>query len=142
MSGEAVRRHHANPGIRRRPVATQFFPKSANLAKGVGMVESQQLFRQAAAKIPVNFVKPGLNRLQIRRIKARRNEHRTQGVHVAPRSSSAKQRGFEDRGPAPHERIINQISRLGEPFNEKAGQLRLETGPVGNLMQGTGSPLF
>ena len=49
---------------------------------------------------------------------------------------------LDERGAAPHERIVNNVARPRQPFDEKTGKLRLETGAVGNFMQATSRALF
>ena len=57
------------------------------------------------------------------------------GLTSQPAACLPRRSCFEQRGPPPHERIIDEVSWLREPLDEKARQLRLEAGAVGYLVQ-------
>src|SRR5205814_10220083 len=78
---------------------------------------------------------------QRRRVQSRSGEEQTQRIDVAGVRDALEQGRFDhSRAPA-HERVIDDLAWFAETFDEKPGQLRLETGPIRNLMKTVGRSL-
>jgi hypothetical protein len=142
MSSQAVCRHHANPSVNRRSAVAQCLAKSADLPQGLLMVEHQKVLGKRPVVIPFDFIQSSLNLLDTGRLKAWPEQDGAQWIDITAGSLPAKKDRFKQRGPPPHERIVDKISRLGEPLDEEAWQLRLEAGAVRYLVQRARSSLF
>jgi hypothetical protein len=90
----------------------------------------------------VERFEPCNNLFRGRRREARLRQDGAQRVDIASRRRSACQRGFQHRGPSPHERVIHHVARHGESIDEEPRKLRLETGAVGNLVKAVGGSLL
>ena len=89
----------------------------------------------------VDFAQAGFDLLQRRRLKPGRGQRKAQRIDVVARRDAAQQSRFDGRGAAAHERIVDDVARVGEPLDEEARQLRLEAGAIGDFVQRTGLAL-
>ena len=76
------------------------------------MVETKKVLAEAVRVIPFYFIQPSLNPLDSRRVQARPEKDGAQRVDIAAGRLPAKKNCFEQRGPPPHERIIDEVSWL------------------------------
>ena len=89
-----------------------------------------------------DFREPLLDIAQFRWAQTRSRERQAERIHVAPDWHAAEQRRLDGRGAPSHERVIDSVARHSQPLDEKARQLRLETGAIRNLVQTAGRSLF
>ncbi len=90
----------------------------------------------------VNFMQTSGDLIERRGVQPGACQDNAQGIDVAAGGHSSQQGGFNDGGSASHERIIDDLAGIGQPLDEKARQLRFETGAIGNLVQAAGGALF
>ena len=76
------------------------------------------------------------------RAKTRRREREAEWIDVVAERHAPQQCGFDGRGAAPHEGIIDDIAGLGEAFDEEARELRLEARAIGDFVERTSLALF
>ena len=146
MAGEAIEADHFDPeieGVERAGVAAslEILLQRRKLAQRFGMIEGEQVSGFIGRGVERNFGEPVSDGAQLRRLQAAAREHLAQRIDVATKRHAPEQRGLNQRGAASHERVIDDFAGRGESLDEKPGQLRFETGAVGNLVQGTGLPL-
>src|SRR4051794_12841074 len=89
----------------------------------------------------VDFTQSFGDFIQTRRGKPGPGEHDAEWIDVASHRHTPEQSRFQDRRPAAHEWIIDPFAGGSEPLDEKTRKLRLETSPIGHLMEGIGGPL-
>jgi hypothetical protein len=81
------------------------------------------------------------NFLEVWRAQTGPSHHDAQRVGIVGDRNAAQQGGFDGSGASAHERIVNEVTGLSQPFDEEARQLRLKAGSVGDLVQGAGLAL-
>src|ERR1039457_4036040 len=106
------------------------------------MVECQQILRELVAVAPIDGRQTLLDLANRRGFKPRARHADAQRVGVAAAGDPPKQGSLYDGCAPPHEWVIDNLAGRGQAFDEEAGQLRLEAGPVGNLVQAVCSPLL
>ena len=106
------------------------------------MEEDQQVLGEFVGRGEVDLPEPLGDLFEARRAEPGPRQDDAQGVDVAAEGHAAQQRGFQDGGAAAHERVIDDLAGLRQALDEEAGQLRLEAGAIGNLVERAGLALF
>ena len=106
------------------------------------MIKHQQLFGKFIVVGQIDFVEARFDLFQCRRLKSRLSECEAERIDVIAPGHAAEQGGFNGRRAPAHKRVVNYLAGLGEAFDEEARELRLETGAIGDFVQGRGLALF
>jgi len=143
---EASRRHHADPAVNSviatgRLAPLKVLAQPNDLALGPRAEEHAQVDLRASVTGEVERAEPLCDLLQERQIEPRLQQYAAERVHVVAGCTSAKEPCLQEGGPPAHERVVHQVSRLGEARDEEPGQLGLEAGAIGHLVQGMAGPL-
>ena len=147
VPGEAIDRHHAYPRIHAiqyalRLALQQPAPQPFNRRQRARVIKGEQIFAFKILKIvPRYFCKAFLNIGQSGRVQARGAEQARERVDVIAKRRAPKPRGFNGRGAAPHEGVVDGVARFCQAFDEEGGQLRLEAGAVADFVQPHGLAL-
>ncbi|OPZ70179.1 MAG: hypothetical protein BWY82_02147 [Verrucomicrobia bacterium ADurb.Bin474] len=144
MTGQAVGCHHPDPTIHGGDGCFRIEPKPAqamNFAQRVWMVKYQQILPDFALIVQIDLTQALLHLLLKRGIESWLNQQPAERVDVATHDLSTKESRLKNSRATPHERIIYPIPLTAEALDKKTGKLRLETGPIGYLMQGMRRPL-
>jgi len=147
MPGQPIQGDHPDPAVHRVELRAclplqEVFLQRTNLPQRLAMVENQQVFRDLAGIGEINLRQPLDNLIHRGRIEPRAAQEEAQRVDVASERDAPQQTRFDDRRPAPHEWVVNNLPGLRQPLDEEARQLRLEACPIGNLVQTAGCPLL
>src|ERR1043166_1951598 len=100
------------------------------------MEKDQKLLGKLTAGTEINSSEPFGHVLQGRRAKPGSSQDSAQWINVATIGNPSEQRGFERGRAAAHERVVNDVARLGKAFDKEARYLRLETSAVRDLVEG------
>jgi len=147
---EAVEGNHAKPGIEwtnslRLPSTVssreEIFFQGANFAERVGVVKNQQVVGQLVVINEVDLAQAGLNLAESWWLQARRGQRQTEWVYVVTPRHAPKQCGFHRCGAAAHEGIIDDVAGLSQALDEKARELGLKAGAIGDFVERTCLPL-
>ena len=106
------------------------------------MIEYQEVLREFIVIVEFDPGQSGMDFLLHGRREPGAEENLAQRVDVAPDRVPVQKCGFQQRGSASEERIVDGVPGLGEAFDEESWKLRFETGAIGNLVQGMACPLF
>src|ERR1043166_10242195 len=90
------------------------------------MEKDQKLLGKLTAGTEINSSEPFGHVLQGRRAQPGSSQDSAQWINVATIGNPSEQRGFERGRAAAHERVVNDVARLGKAFDKEARQLRLE----------------
>ena len=140
MAGQPIDCDHLDPLI--DPIEPAFFlapakivPKSAQFAQRVGMIKDQQFVGERSGVAEIDRAHPSFDLGALGWIEPRPDENAAQGVDVASHWPAVEQCRFDESGAAAHEWVIDGFPRERETFDKKPWQLRLETGPIGDLVE-------
>ena len=143
MAGQPVEADHAQPPVRRverarplpcgEPGAQRGEAGEHRVVEEDAQVVEQRAFRQGWRRR--NLGQPRGDLLERGRREARGEQHGGERVDVGADRPAARQRGLQGRRAASHEGVVNRVARPGQPLDEEGRKLRLETGPVADLVQ-------
>ena len=120
----------------------QVLAQRADLPERFGVVEDLELLRIRRRERQIERREPRVDLLGGRRRQPGLREHGAQRVDVASRRRSSRERRFDDRRAAAHERVVDDVAGLGEAIDEEARKLRLEARAVRHLVQAVGRALL
>lgn len=143
MPCEPVQRDHLNPFVERikPPSRDKVFFQSADFPERFRMVEREKLFGKFIAARHVDFPKTSLDFGERWRTQPRSGECQAEWIDVVAERNATEQRSLDRRRSPAHKRIVNDVARRGQSFDEESRELRFETSPIGNFMERTGLPL-
>ena len=84
------------------------------------MIKDEQIVGDVIAGREINCPEALRHVVEEWRIETRPSEDGAQGVNITAKRNSPEQCGFQRGGAAAHERIINHVTGVGEPFDKKA----------------------
>ena len=99
------------------------------------MIERQQVLALDVARVPGHLAQPPGHLCQRRRCEAGTGQQDRERVDIVAGGSAPHQRGLHGRRAPTHERIVHGLARLGQAVDEELGELRLEAGPITDLVQ-------
>jgi len=131
MAREPVQREQTNSfvhGIKRIPSATgqEILFERRDFPERFRMVEGQQVFGAGFGSLEVYFTKAVGHLLDKGRVEPRPRQHDAERVNVASEGNATQQGSFNESRPTSHEGVVNDVTKLGAPFDEKSGSCGLK----------------
>ena len=112
------------------------YSRSAQISRSVSrVIEDLELPRTRHRRRQIERGEPSCHLFRRRRRQPRLCEHRAQWIDVASRRGSPRERRFDDRRAASHERVVHDVAGGGEAVDEEARQLRLEARAIRHLVE-------
>jgi len=145
VSGEAVGGDHADPGVDgvELGLVEEVLAQGEEFAEGVFLVEGAEVVGEfAVVGGEVEFVETGFHFGQGGGREARGAHDGAEGVDVAAYGGASGEGGFHGGGAAAHEGVEHGVAFPGEAVDEKAGELGLEAGAVGDFVEAVGGALL
>ena len=147
MTGQPVQGDEADPvvnGVERFRAAAveKIFFQRGDLLERFGMVEDAKVVGKFVEGMEIELLEAFLDLLHRGRMQTRAGDDFAERIDVATIRHAPEQGGFDGGSAAANERIVNDVAGAGEALDEKAGELRLETGAIGDFVKAAGGALF
>ncbi len=146
MAGQPVGRHHADPCIE-VVLLSRFLPvqevraQRDDLGLGVTVVEHGEIDISPGAGVQGNCEKPLPDLRFFGKKEPWTGQDPGKGIDIIGNHPPCQETCFKDGGAPPGKGITDPFPLTAQPKNEKPGQLRLEAGTIGYLMNRRGFPL-
>src|SRR5262249_15233845 len=106
------------------------------------VIEGEEIRGLVAGRAKVDPRERARYSLERRWGEPRLGERGAQRIDVAAERHAPREGSLDERGPATHERVVDDVAWSGEALDEKAWELRLETRAVRDFVQAVRVALF
>jgi len=142
VAGQSGKGDHADPrGDSVRWLVEECGAEEADFPKGIRVEKGEKFRGRVEGAIPIETLEPIDDFIDGWWIESRGGKHFAKRVGIGSGGDASPQGGLERRGAAPHERIKNDLARLGKLLDEIGGERGLEAGAVGNFVKGVAAAL-